>query len=62
MSTVESGKSVVLRFLRDYIEYGSWGHVYAAKAFLKQISETNNEVEKDLLGIKLYTEFFLALE
>ncbi len=58
----EAGKRVVLRFLEDYKEFGSRGHLVAVQALQAKIAISKDDDEKKLLAIKVYNEFMASLE
>ena len=59
---LEIGTKIAIRFLRDYEEFGSLGHLYAADAMLAVIQAANNSDKKKLLAAKIYSEYMAALE
>lgn len=62
MSAHSIGKRVALRFLRNYAEFGSRGHLFSARALQERMRSTENSDERKLLAVKVYAEFIAALE
>jgi hypothetical protein len=57
-----NNSSMILRFLDDYVYFGSFGHLLTAQTLLSAIQSTTDVRNQKLLAVKVYSEFGGAIE